>query len=52
MAYAPDLFDPEHARICLHNVENVLVEAGCMGMKTLDPIDPNYKGDYINSDDS
>ncbi len=52
MAYAPDLFNPEHARICIQNVEVILMERGCMGIKTLDPSDKNYKGDYINSDDS
>lgn len=52
MSYAPDLFDQGHALICLDLVEKVLMEQGCMGIKTLDPSDKNYKGDYINSDDS
>jgi glycogen debranching enzyme len=37
MAYAPDLFNEEHARVCLRSVEKYLMEAGCMGIKTLDP---------------
>lgn len=52
MAYASDLFNPEHASICIANVEKILMEPNCMGIKTLDPQDPNYRGDYINSDDS
>ena len=52
MAYAPDLFEVEHAKICLENVEKILMEPECMGIKTLDPSDKNYKGDYVNSDDS
>ena len=37
MAYAPELFNPDHARICLTNVEKILMEPDCMGIKTLDP---------------
>ena len=28
------------------------MEPGCMGIKTLDPSDKNYNGNYINSDNS
>lgn len=52
MSYAPELFDPNHAKICLENVANILMEQDCMGIKTLDPRDANYKGDYHNSDDT
>jgi glycogen debranching enzyme len=52
MSYAPELFDPSHAEECLTVVEKVLMEKDCMGIKTLDPTDKNYNGDYINSDDS
>ena len=52
MSYAPELFDPEHAKICLENVANILMEKNCMGIKTLDPRDKQYNGDYINSDES
>jgi glycogen debranching enzyme len=50
MSYAPDLFDPVHAKLCLKPIGNVLMRKGCMGIKTLDPADLNYNGDYINSD--
>ena len=52
MSYAPELFNAENARHCIKVVENVLMEKDCMGIKTLDPSDKNYKGDYINSDES
>ena len=52
MAYAPDLFQEDHARVCVKNVEEILMEKNCMGIKTLDPSDKNYRGDYVNSDDS
>ena len=52
MAYAPELFIQQHALTCLQNVEKHMIEPGCMGMKTLDPQDPAYRGDYVNSDDS
>ena len=52
MAIAPELFSPQNAIICLKVVEECLVEKNCMGIKTLDPRDRNYNGDYINSDDS
>lgn len=52
MSYAPELFDRRHAQICLGNVATILMERGCMGIKTLDPKDRQYNGDYFNSDDS
>ena len=52
MSYAPELFDRKHAQVCLNNIANILMEKGCMGIKTLDPKDRNYNGDYINSDDT
>ena len=52
MAVAPELFDQEQARQCLAIVERVLMTEGAMGIKTLDPSDPNYKGDYDNDDET
>ncbi len=52
MSYAPELFEQEHAVICLQNVADILMEKNCMGIKTLDPKDKQYNGDYVNSDAS
>jgi glycogen debranching enzyme len=52
MSYAPELFDRKNAQICLENIANLLMERGCMGIKTLDASDRQYNGDYINSDDT
>ncbi|CAI6341694.1 unnamed protein product [Periconia digitata] len=50
MTVAPDLFDPEHALYALQMVDQNLL--GPQGMRTLDPSDYNYRGFYINSEDS
>jgi len=50
MAVAPELFNKEHARKALDIYEKVLVSS--LGVRTLDPSDWNYNGDYNNSDDS
>lgn len=50
MAVAPELFVKEHARKALEIYEDVLVSV--LGVRTLDPSDWNYNGDYDNSDDS
>jgi len=52
MSYAPELFDRQNAQVCLENVANILMEKNCMGIKTLDPKDRHYNGDYVNSDAS
>ena len=52
MAVAPELFKPAHARQCLEVVEKVLMTEGGMGIKTLDPSDKHYNGDYVNSDNT
>ncbi|KAF1997991.1 glycoside hydrolase family 133 protein [Amniculicola lignicola CBS 123094] len=50
MTVAPDLFDDDHALYALQQADRVLL--GPQGMKTLDPSDLNYRGFYINSEDS
>ncbi|ORY09293.1 glucanotransferase domain of glycogen debranching enzyme-domain-containing protein [Clohesyomyces aquaticus] len=50
MTVAPDLFDPEHALFALQQADRILM--GPVGMKTLDPSDYNYRGYYVNSEDS
>ena len=52
MSYAPELFEPQNAQTCLGVIADVLMEKGCMGIKTLDPKDRQYNGDYVNSDAS
>ncbi|CAL1548001.1 unnamed protein product [Lymnaea stagnalis] len=50
MISCPDIFTPEKAWTALDMAQKVLM--GPLGMKTLDPSDFAYRGDYNNDDDS
>jgi glycogen debranching enzyme len=50
MVVAPELFDAQHAKEALSMVRSVL--CGPYGMRTLDPKDLQYRGDYRNKIDS
>ncbi|OAC97710.1 glycoside hydrolase family 133 protein [Mucor lusitanicus CBS 277.49] len=50
MAVAPELFDKEHAKQCIQLCREALL--GPLGMRTLDPLDQQYKPYYHNSEDS
>ncbi|OMH78788.1 Glycogen debranching enzyme, partial [Zancudomyces culisetae] len=50
MVISPRLFITKHARYCLSQVRRLL--QGPLGMRTLDPLHPNYNPNYNNDDNS
>ena len=49
MTVAPELFDPQHALYALQLADKVLRSP--LGLKTLDPIDLQYRPYYDNAND-
>lgn len=53
LAVAPGLFDATHARVALRSVEHYLLgESNQLGIKTLDPSDWAFRGNYDNDDNT
>jgi glycogen debranching enzyme len=52
MAVSPELFTKENALKALDLAEKYLLVPNGMGVRTLDPEDKQYNGNYNNSDDS
>jgi len=50
MAVAPELFPHHHALGALKMVDSVLIKGAPLGMRTLDPKDNQYNGNYTNAD--
>jgi glycogen debranching enzyme len=50
MAVAPQLFTPARALLALKTAREALI--GPLGMRTLDPLEDDYRPDYDNANDS
>ena len=50
MVISPEIFDPIHAHLALALACDVLM--GPLGIKTLDPDDPEYNGLYLDGSDN
>jgi len=50
MTVAPDLFTAKNSLVALEMCRSILISE--LGIRTLDPSDWNYNGNYDNSNDS